>query len=95
MTQDKDHVYYLVELRCGACGIVFASSARPLITEKADELEAMFRKNGPLKFQRCKNGCSAAHPLLGNVPARDKNWNQKLIRERLTKEDLEAWPKLR
>lgn len=67
--------YYLVDLRCGTCGVIFASSARPVPEDKAPEYEAMYRERGPAKFQRCKNGCPVASPL-GIAPAGRQNLNQ-------------------
>ena len=75
--------YYIVELRCGTCGIIFAASKDPLPTDKADELSELFKKKGPSAYRQCKNRCTRKHPYF--VMPEDKNsgpmnYNQKVVK---------------
>jgi hypothetical protein len=67
--------YYLVDLRCGTCGVIFASTMRPVEENKAAEYEQMFKERGPSKFQQCKNKCPVTG-ILGIAPAPRTNLNQ-------------------
>lgn len=52
----KDN-YYLVDVRCGTCGVIFATSSEPLRKDKAEEMSNLFKALGPHKYVQCKNKC--------------------------------------
>lgn len=85
--------FFIVELRCGGCGLIFCSSAEPVRESKVEEYEQLFLDKGPYRFQQCKNKCShgklqkdgsylAMAPSMGNQ-------NIKVVTVEISKEDLE------
>lgn len=79
--------YYIVELRCGSCGIVFAAATSPVREDKVEEYEKMFLAKGPEKFVQCKGGCTRMDPKTGlEVPG--KNLNLRVIKAQLGPEEL-------
>jgi hypothetical protein len=83
--------YFLVELRCGTCGLIFAAGKGPLSQTQADELAGMFREKGPQKYQQCKNRCprQAQGPAALIMPA-SGNYNQRVIKTWIPPDD-EFW----
>lgn len=82
--------YFIVDLRCGTCGAIFASTSRPVPEVKVVEYEQMFKERGPGKFQRCKNKCPVAG-LLGIAPAPRTNLNQVVHKSIVPEEELKEF----
>lgn len=82
--------YYIVDLRCGTCGVIFASTSSPVPDTKAGEYEQMFRERGPQKFQTCKNKCPVSSPL-GIVPSGRTNLNQVVHKTLIPNEELKEF----
>lgn len=83
--------YYLVDLRCGKCGLIFAQTSDPVPERKVEEYENMFREKGPLRFQQCRNKCPRTAINGGIIlPAQGPyNYNQKIVRTHIPAMDLE------
>lgn len=85
--------YYLVELRCGTCGLIFASSRDPLAPAQADDMEKFFLARGPERYRQCKNRCTRKHPLLNLPETRESgpmNYNQQVLRTVVPYAELKA-----
>ena len=82
--------YYIVDLRCGTCGAIFASTSRPVPEHKTAEYEKMFKERGPSKFQLCKNKCPVTG-ILGLAPAPKTNENQIVHKSIVPTEELKEF----
>jgi hypothetical protein len=82
--------YYIVDLRCGTCGVIFASTSRPVKASEAGEYEAMFKERGPAKFPTCKNRCPVTS-MIGIVPAGKTNLNQVVHKTIIPNEELKEF----
>jgi hypothetical protein len=75
--------YYLVELRCGSCGLIFIGSGQPMASYKVEEYKNMFKAKGPERFVQCKNRCQR-WPVLEGRPVESPyrqpvNTNQTVV----------------
>lgn len=74
--------FYLVELRCATCGVIFCSSMTPVHHHKVDEYKRMFEAKGPERFIQCKNKCprwkQGAQPPIESPFRQPINTNQKV-----------------
>lgn len=92
MTDEK---WFLVELRCGGCGIIFCRTSEPVRESKVPEYEGMFMDKGPHTFQQCKNKCSRGVLQKDGktylmMPPRMGNQNLQIVKVEISKEDLQA-----
>lgn len=80
---NSNHRYYIVELRCATCGIIFCNSSGVVPQHQVQEYVDMFTTKGPDKFVQCKNRCprnkAGEPPLIESKFHPPKNMNQVVI----------------